>query len=199
MVAAHLFRALVRRYAVGEAAAVAPFVLGRRVLDLGAGEGYVAAGLDARLRAWVCGVDVGPFRRVRAPYVMYDGARLPFPDATFDTTLILLTLHHCAKPEDVLDEALRVTRRRVIVTESVYRNGRERLWLDLLDGRLNALRHDGQMPGPYAYRGPEKWGVLFTSRGLQVVARRWIGPWWERLIHHPLLFVLDKAGLRTEC
>ncbi len=192
MVAARLLQGLLRRYAAGEAAAVAPSVIGPRVLDLGAGEGYVAARLRARLGAWVCAAEVGPFRRVRVPYVTYDGARLPFPDAAFDTTLLLLTLHHCAKPEDVLDEALRVTRRRVIVTESVYRNGRERFWLDLLDGRLNALRHAGQMPGPFAFRRPEAWEALFASRGLQLVQRQWIGPWWERPVHHPLLFVLDK-------
>jgi SAM-dependent methyltransferase len=198
MVAARLFRTFLRWYAAREATAVAPFVLGRRVLDLGAGEGYVAAWLRERSGVWTAGVDVARFRRTRVPYVAYDGARLPFPDAAFDTTLILLTLHHCAKPEGVLDEALRVTRRRVIVTESVYRNARERCWLDLWDGRLNALRHDGRMPVPFAFRRPEEWQVLFASRGLQTVERRWIGPWWERLVHHPLMFVLDTPGLRTE-
>jgi len=41
-------------------------------------------------------------------------ARLPFVDATFDTTLISLALHHCADPEGVLDEGIRVTRFRLI-------------------------------------------------------------------------------------
>ncbi len=77
MVAARLLQGLLRRYAAGEAAAVAPSVIGPRVLDLGAGEGYVAARLRARLGAWVCAAEVGPFRRVRVPYVTYDGARLP--------------------------------------------------------------------------------------------------------------------------
>ncbi|MGH7278543.1 MAG: class I SAM-dependent methyltransferase, partial [Candidatus Rokuibacteriota bacterium] len=121
-----MLHAFLRRYARRQAATVAPFVVGRRILDLGAGEAYVAAALAPR---WTCAVDVGPFRRAPGRYVVYDGGRLPFPDGAFDTTLLLLVLHHCADADAVLDEACRVTRRRVIVTESVYRNRRERFWL----------------------------------------------------------------------
>lgn len=186
-------QAFLRRYADGEAAAVAPWLQGRRILDLGAGEGYVAAVLRQRQQVWICSVDVGPFRRVDGPYVTYDGSRLPFRDAAFDTTLLLLTLHHCAEPETVLDEAVRVTQQRLIVLESVYRNGWERLWLDLLDGKLNRYRHHGQMPVAVGFRRPQEWEQCFASRRLKVVERRWLGSWWERLVHHPVLFVLEKV------
>ncbi len=189
-----LLQAFLGRYAEMEADAVCPFLAGRRLLDLGAGEGYVAAAVHRRTGAWTCAVDVGPFRRAAGPYVTYDGLRLPFGDGAFDTTLILLTLHHCAAPETVLDEALRVTRRRLIVTESVYRNRRERFWLDLLDGRLNGYRHGGRMPVPFAFRRAEGWQALFATRGLTPIATRWIGPWWERVVHRPVLFVLDTPS-----
>ncbi len=191
-IAPRLLQAFLRRYAEMQAAAVAPFLAGRRLLDLGAGEGYVARALRHRTEAWIGSADVGPFRRAAVPYVMYDGARLPFADGTFDTTLILLALHHCAAPDAVLDEAVRVTRRRLIVMESTYRNRRERFWLGLLDGRLNGHRHGGRMNVPFAFRDPEGWRALFAARGLEAVATRWLGPWWERLVHHPLLFVLEK-------
>ncbi|OGK99757.1 MAG: hypothetical protein A3E31_05100 [Candidatus Rokubacteria bacterium RIFCSPHIGHO2_12_FULL_73_22] len=187
-----MLQAFLRQYARGEAAAVRPFLVGRRVLDLGAGEGYVAAALHGR--AWTCSVDVGSFRRAAGPYVAYDGARLPFAEATFDTTLLLLALHHCVAPETVLDEARRVTRARLVVLESVWRTRAERLWLDLLDGRLNGLRHGGRMPAALRFRRPEEWHALFEARGLRTVATRWLGGRWERLVHHPLLFVLDVPG-----
>lgn len=189
-----LLDAVLRRYAEREAAAVAPFVVGPRLLDLGAGEGYVGAALARRTGVRVWGVDVGPFRRAAGAYVIYDGARLPFGDATFDTTLLLLTLHHCADPDGVLGEAVRVTRRRLVVTESVYRTRLERFWLDLLDWRLNAYRHDGRMPGPFAFRRSEAWEALFAARGLDAVHTRWLGAWWERLVHHPRLFVLETRA-----
>jgi SAM-dependent methyltransferase len=184
--------ALLRRYALGEAADVGPFVVGPRVLDLGAGEGWVGAAL-ARHGFAVCGADVGPFARVAIPYVVYDGTRLPFGDAAFDTTLLLLTLHHCDKPETVLDEAVRVTRARLIVTESVVRTGVgvDRFWLGLLDGRFNRLRHGGRMPAPLGFRRDDEWRQLFASRSLTPRATHWLGGRLERLIHHPRLFVLD--------
>ena len=77
--------------------------------------------------------------------------------------------------------------------ESTYRNRFERCWLRLLDGRLNGYRHDGLMSVALAFKTAEEWQRLFASRGLRSVETRWLGPWWERLVHHPLLCVLDKA------
>ena len=186
-----LWARLLRRYARAEADAVAGFVIGARVLDLGAAEAYVTAALSERTGLWVCGVDVGLYRQAPAPYAVYDGRRLPFPDATFDTTLLLLTLHHCARPEAVLDEAIRVTRQRLVVTESVYRTRLERLWLDQLDGRVNYFRHHGAMQPALHFRRPEEWRQLWDTRALSVVEIRWLGSAVERLVHHPLLWALD--------
>jgi SAM-dependent methyltransferase len=187
--------ALLRRYAAGEATDVLPFVVGPRILDLGAGEGWVTERLS-RAGFTTCGADVGAFAHTRVPYVIYDGTRLPFGDAAFETTLLLLTLHHCDEPEAVLDEALRVTRRRLIVSESVVRNRLDRFWLDALDGRFNRLRHGGRMPTPLGFRRAEEWQALFDSRGLHPIATRWLGGRLERLIHHPRLFVLGVEGRR---
>ena len=181
---------LLRRYARGQARDVAPWIVGDRVLDLGAGEGHVAAALGRR---GVCAVDVGPYRRAAVPYTVYDGRRLPFADGAFDTTLLLLTLHHCEAADAVLDEAVRVTRRRLVVTESVYRNARDLFWLRALDGRVNRLRHDGQMLAPLAFRTPDGWEALFASRRLRTVGTRWLGSRWERLLHHPHLWALERG------
>ncbi len=186
-------QAFLRRYARREARALLPHVAGGRLLDLGAGEGWVAeALLTLAPRRRACAVDVGAFGLVPCPYVVYDGARLPFGVDAFDTTLISLALHHAETPEALLDEAVRVTRSRLLVVESVYRNWRERFWLDRLDGRLNGYRHGGRMNVPLAFKRPEEWRALFESRGLRVAATAWLGSRWERLIHHPLLYVLDK-------
>ncbi len=193
-----------RRYAETGADAVAPFVVAERVLDLGAGEGYVAAALGRRSRAWICSADVGPFRRAGGPYVIYDGARLPFGNLVFDTTLLLFTLHHCAEPDAVLREALRVTRRRLIVVESVYGTRWEQFWLYALDGWLNAHRHGGGMAVPFAFRSASQWRGSFHSLGVRLIEQRWLGSWRERLVHHPLMFVLEnddggEPGTRSAC
>ncbi len=191
-------QALLRRYAESEAEAIAPFLLGGLLLDLGAGEGYVTAALRRRTGIWACGVDIGFYQRLPIPYVIYDGTRLPFDDATFDTTLISLALHHCADPEAVLEEALRVSRSRLVILESVYRNRWERFCLERLDGWLSRYRHGGEMHLPFAFKNAEEWQQLFDMRPLQTLDRRWLGSRWERLVHQPLLFVLEKRHWRAD-
>jgi SAM-dependent methyltransferase len=191
---ARLLQAILRRYAESEAEAIVPFLVGRRLLDLGAGEGYVAAALRQRTNIWACAVDIGPYRRMPVPYLIYDGTKLPFDDATFDTTLLSLALHHCADPEAVLDEALRVTASRLIVLESVYRNRCERFCLERLDGWLNGYRHGGEMHPALAFKRVDEWQRLFATRSLKTVDRRWLGSRWERLVHQPALFVLERPA-----
>ena len=115
----------------------------------------------------------------------------------FIVWLLLVHTLRIAPGRRPLDEALRVTRRRLIVTESVYRSRLERFWLDLLDGRLNRLRHGGRMDVPPGFRAPDGWRRSFESRGLRVLEARWLGSRWERLVHHPLLFVLEREASRN--
>jgi len=187
-----LLQAFLRRYARGEARVLAPHVIGPRLLDLGAGEGWVGEAVRVLTPAWTCAADVGPFQLAQGPFAICDGARLPFAEATFDTTLISFVLHHCERPEAVFAEAVRVTRARLLVIESVYRSRVEHFWLDLLDRQLNRHRHDGRMNVPLAFRRPEEWQALFESHSLRVVAKEWLGSRVERLVHHPLLFAIDK-------
>jgi ubiquinone/menaquinone biosynthesis C-methylase UbiE len=90
-----------------------------RVLDIGCGIGLV----DQELAGGVGGlVGVDPslrslqYARTRAPavhFVRYDGASLPFGDATFDAVFASCVLHHVAPQAraDFLGEMLRPLRR----------------------------------------------------------------------------------------
>jgi hypothetical protein len=46
---------------------------------------------------------------------------------------------------------------------------------------------------PLAFRSPRQWQQVFASRRLRVMETRWLESWLERLVHHPLLFVLEKS------
>ncbi len=72
----------------------------------------------------------------------------------------------------MLDEALRVTGHRLIITESVYRNPVDRFWLVLLDAHINRLRHAGLMNSPLAFRTSAEWSALFGSRGWRCTTTR---------------------------
>ena len=89
-----------------------------RALDVGAGAGALAFAL-APLADEVVAVDLEPAllaeARVRAPanvvLVEGDATELPFEDGSFDLAGTLRTLHHVERPERVVAELVRVTRR----------------------------------------------------------------------------------------
>jgi SAM-dependent methyltransferase len=81
---------------------------GARVLEIGAGPGFLAAharGARPDLR-WVAS-DVLP-----APWndLAADGSRLPFADGSFDAVVCLDLVHHLARPREFFAESARVLR-----------------------------------------------------------------------------------------
>ncbi|RMH56570.1 MAG: class I SAM-dependent methyltransferase [Bacteroidetes bacterium] len=122
-----------------------------RVLDLGAGEGYVGALLHERHGAEVILADVIDLNRTKLPHVRYDGHLLPFADGAFDATLLVFVLHHAERPDIVIREALRVTRGPVLIWESVYESATDHRVLRRLDGWANRLRSGGAMRDQEAY------------------------------------------------
>jgi ubiquinone/menaquinone biosynthesis C-methylase UbiE len=46
-----------------------------------------------------------------------DATQLPFPDKHFDVSCVLGALHHCAVPERIIEEMLRVTRHGMVISD----------------------------------------------------------------------------------
>jgi len=92
---------------------------GQTILDLGCG--YGAYGLALREQGRTCvGCDINlhylkPAREAGLPVVAAHG-KLPFPDKSFDTVLLLEVIEHVPEIEGLLCEAFRVARKNVLVT-----------------------------------------------------------------------------------
>ncbi len=150
------------------------------VLDLGAGEGYVGAALARRANAEVALADVVDMNRTDLPHTVYDGETLPYADDTFDVCVLYYVLHHCACPERVLTEALRVTRYRVLIVESVYTSPTHRRLLRGLDIAANRLRSAGDMADQemhLAFRRQADWERTIVACGGQVEYRDTVDSW----------------------
>ncbi len=180
--------ALMRRRAAGKWRWLRPHLgTPARVLDLGAGDGFVGEAV-ARGGAEVVLADVVDFNRTALPLTLYDGQRLPFDADTFDATVLAFVLHHAADPDAVLREARRVTRGRVAVLESIAETPRDRRWLRFADRLANRLRSGGQMGEEHLRFGTaEDWRARFAAAGFRVAAEARRG----RRLHKRHLFVLE--------
>lgn len=136
-----------------------------RVLDIGGRWGFYAAPLERRGHR-PCLIDVVRPGYQRAPVIVYDGERMPFPDGSFDCSLLVTVLHHIGDQAKVLREALRVTRGRIIVVEDLYHHGPGRFWTILRD-RIYNFEWVGH---PCNFRTRAGWDDYFEKLGLRVVS-----------------------------
>jgi ubiquinone/menaquinone biosynthesis C-methylase UbiE len=178
---------IVRRESRQAAALVARHVgHGTTVLDVGCGEGYVAAELGARGAA-VELVDIVDVRRTRdqafgpQPFRLFDGLNLPFPDASFDVVMLNFVLHHV--PDDrkahLLKEAARVSRDKVFILEDTPRNVFDRL-MNRRHGRRYRDKIGSHAPFGFLTRREWEWlfkGLGFLLRETRILGRFCRAPW----------------------
>ncbi|MCB0164040.1 MAG: methyltransferase domain-containing protein [Anaerolineae bacterium] len=108
----------------------------RSLLDIGVGTGLALRHvMRHNPQLSFTGVDIRDLRLpdIRVPLQLYDGETLPFADNRFDVSLLFYVLHHCQKPVRVLEEAVRVTRQKLILIEEFDRPGADQASLDLTE------------------------------------------------------------------
>ena len=121
---------------------------GARVLDVGAGTGVCEAPLRAAGAATVVAADLSydmlAWNRLdRAPAVVADVMRLPFPGAVFDVAVASFVLNHLIDPVGGLAELARIARPGGAVLATVYANSSHSETRDTVD---EVARSHGWVP-----------------------------------------------------
>ncbi len=125
------------------------------VLDVGSGDGKLAWSiLQHRPDLTIEGVEVLLRERTAIPVKSFDGNKLPYGDSAFDAVMLVDVLHHTLDPEALLREALRVSRRWLIVKDHVMKGYAAGARLRLMDYAGNS---DQRVPLPYNYLTWEQW------------------------------------------
>jgi SAM-dependent methyltransferase len=140
------------------------------LLDFGAGNGWM---LNQLLTADVdvgtaTAVDVQRRDEYHLPVELYDGERLPFDDRSFDATMAVDVIHHCADPEAALRDAARVTRRFIILKDHTYRSQVGFAILSALDEAGN--RKFG-IPSRHRYQSGFAWDAALIDAGFTLRQR----------------------------
>src|SRR5439155_19361384 len=122
-----------------------------------------------------------------------DPFRVPVEEGSFDVVMLLFVFHHVDTFEDqerLLDEAVRIARRRLVIMEDTPQTGLDRVCNKAWDWLLNR-RH--RVPCPFTFRSSEDWVDLFKGRDLSIAHTESYRPMWPTLKMYPhSLFVLDR-------
>ena len=170
------------------------------VLDVGTGDGAIAALLqERRPDLTLSGVDTLLRPDCAIPVTVFDGRTLPFADGSFRTVLLFDVLHHANDAGRLLGECARVASDAIVLKDHLADGWGSMALLRYMD-RVGNERHGVASPGHYLTRAV--WRNTFTRAGLkpvQWISRVGLYPWPASLLfERTLQFVcrlehLDRA------
>jgi SAM-dependent methyltransferase len=153
-----------------------------RVLDVGCGDGFLDfCILRERPDLVITGLDVLLREKTHIPVEMYDGHYLPHADSSFDTVMFVDVLHHSDATEHLLLEAIRLTRKTIIIKDHLKNGVLAGPTLRLMDNIGNRRFKVGLS---YNYWPRNKWLRTIAAMGLSV------SNWEEKLAIYPWPFGL---------
>lgn len=151
---------------------------GDHVLDVGCGNGKFGEEIARKYKAHVRGVDVVNYADANIDIDFYDGHRLPFEDDSFDLIVMAFMLHHVKHQDEILNEAIRCSRRGLIIYEDTYFTPWQKLftiWNDFYSNMAVGLVKivkgmEGKgilgMPLPFTFRSVMGWHKVFAEKAL---------------------------------
>jgi SAM-dependent methyltransferase len=153
------------------------------VLDVGCGDGKLALSItQQRPDVRIEGVDVLVRKKTWVPVQAFDGTRLPYDDHSFEAVMFVDVLHHTPDPTVLLREAVRVTRRWIIIKDHLLKGMAAGARLRLMDYIGNS-RFGVALP--YNYWPEERWQATRSMLGMKTsseITSLGLYPWPAELI-----------------
>ncbi|MFA7253079.1 MAG: class I SAM-dependent methyltransferase [Patescibacteria group bacterium] len=163
---------------------------GNQILDIGAGSCLIDDVLVKKYGFDITPIDVVYYNKTSLELVIYDGKHLPFKDNTFDVSLLIFVLHHEKDQKNLLKEAIRVAKKRIIIVEDTPQNWFEYiLWL-FWDHLLNFFHSTAFSKAHRVVR----WFSIFEKYNLKVTYFKNFRTFFPVLkTYQHTIFVLDKV------
>jgi SAM-dependent methyltransferase len=136
------------------------------LLDFGCGLGHIGLLAAQTTQRPVTYLDVRdyPYTPPGVDISVFDGVTIPFPDNTFETTLVALVLHHTPDPPASLGEVVRVTRTSLVVCEDAVADRLDFYVESIKDSVTNCFLPHMR----FQYHSDTEWEALFADAGLEV-------------------------------
>ena len=158
-----------------------------RVLDVGCGDGSLAASIkERRPDLDFSGIDVLVRSKTSIPVQQFNGSRIPYGDRSLDVVMFVDVLHHTDDPMVLLREATRTASTAIVVKDHTLTGPFAGPTLRFMDWVGNA-RHGVALP--YNYWKRQQWFDACEQLGLE------IGVWQAdlKIYPWPATWVFDRS------
>jgi len=171
---------------------VKKYIVGNKILDLGAGNGLLALEIKEQLKKEVVLVDVVDYNYTDLPLIIYKPEdKVPLSDQEVDTTILYTVLHHASDPKHLLEEATRVTKQRIIIKEAYIEEDKIRITNSFVDWFYNRVIGDEDINVPLNFLKVEEWKQLLKSYGFEVVETKYVGIDEPAVPEHHIFIIAD--------
>ena len=172
---------------------VKDYIVGERILDLGAGNGLLALEVKEQLDKEVVLVDVLDYNYTDLPLILYDAeGKVPLADGEVDTTILYTVLHHASDPEHLLEEATRISQKRLIIMEGYIEEDDIRMTNSFFDWFYNRVIGDEDINVPLNFLKVSGWKETLKSYGFDVVEAVDVGICEPLVPEHQVLIIADR-------
>lgn len=183
------------KYAKLRLEGIKTYILGEKVLDFGAGNGLLAREIKEQLDKEVILVDVVDYNYTELPMILYNPeGRLPLADEGVDTTILYTVLHHASDPEHLLEEAMRVTKQRLVIKESYIEEDDIRITNSFFDWFYNRVIGDEDINVPLNFLKVEVWKKLLKLYDFEVIETKYVGIDEPAVPEHQVYIIADKCN-----
>ncbi|MFX1327888.1 MAG: class I SAM-dependent methyltransferase [Promethearchaeota archaeon] len=152
------------------------YIVGERILDLGAGNGLLALEIKKQLKKEVILVDIVNYNYTDLPLILYNPEdKIPLADEEVDTTILYTVLHHASDPKHLLKEATRVTKQRLVIKESYIEEDYIKITNSFVDWFYNRVIGEEDINVPLNFLKLMAWEQLLKSYGFEVIGTKYVG------------------------
>jgi ubiquinone/menaquinone biosynthesis C-methylase UbiE len=166
------------------------------VLDFGCGIGHFGYELEKQTNCQLTYLDVRsyPFMHPKIRLQCYDGITIPYGDLSHDYSMAVFTLHHTKDAYESLKELVRVTRKRIIISEDFIASPVHKYTEVVKDVVANCFFTTITMQ----YKQDKEWETLFSKLGLSVINKKHFSSFFFPFRFKHVAWVLEKESAQKK-
>lgn len=171
---------------------VEDYIVGEKILDLGAGNGLLALEIKKQLKKEVVLVDIVDYNYTDLPLILYNPEeKIPLADEEVDTTILYTVLHHASDPEHLLKDATRITKKRLVIIEGYIEEDDISITNSFFDWFYNRVVGDEDINVPLNFLRVKGWEKILKLYGFNVIETKYIGICEPIVPEHQIVIIAD--------